>query len=123
MTTLLLHRRSPQRRIACAAAFTLLLTACQPAMDRMKQERFIALAKEQVTNMLGGGTPRFRNIVYHPEAIFVCGEVARYQSVTFQRFLASGIDEPFLEEDFGKDKIDMMWASACGKKAETGAAQ
>jgi hypothetical protein len=123
MTTRHASRRYGRRRLAFAATMALLLTACQPAIDRMKQERFIALAKEQVTNMLGGGTPRFRNIVYDPEAIFVCGEVARYQSVTFQRFLASGIDEPFLEEDFGKDKIDMMWASACGKKADTGASQ
>ncbi|WP_411339280.1 hypothetical protein V6U71_15435 [Sphingopyxis sp. J-6] len=98
--------------VAAAAGAMQCLGGCDAAMDRIAQDRAIEHAKGQVAGALGGGEPRFRNVFQSP-ANFTCGDVARYQSVKFQRFFASGIDEPFLEEDFGKDKMDMMWDAAC----------
>lgn len=86
-------------------------------MERLAQDRAIEMTKTQVTDALGGGKPRFREVFQSP-ANFTCGEVARYQSTKFQRFFASGIDEPFLEEDFGKEKIDMMWEAACVRRPD-----
>jgi len=88
------------------------LAGCDGMIDQFAQDRAIERAKEQVAAMLGAGKPRFRAVFQSP-ANFTCGEVSRYQSTEFQRFFASGIDEPFLEEDFGKEKIDMMWEAAC----------
>ncbi|SEH19076.1 hypothetical protein SAMN05428974_3187 [Sphingopyxis sp. YR583] len=88
------------------------LAGCDAMMDQAAQNLAVERAKEQVAGALGDGKPRFRNVFQSPSN-FTCGEVARYQSTEFQRFFASGIDEPFLEEDLGKDKIDMMWEAAC----------
>lgn len=98
--------------IAVASVTASCLAGCDAMMDQAAQDLAVEHAKEQVAGALGGGKPRFRNVFQSP-ANFTCGEVARYQSTEFQRFFASGIDEPFLEEDFGKDKIDMMWEAAC----------
>ncbi|MBL0915946.1 MAG: hypothetical protein IBJ13_10635 [Sphingopyxis sp.] len=101
--------------IAVATGTAFCLAGCDAAMDQIARDRAVERAKEQVADALGGGKPHFRN-VFHSQTNFTCGEVARYQSTKFQRFFASGIDEPFLEEDFGKDSIDMMWEAACAAK-------
>ena len=103
--------------VAAAMGTAPCLASCDGMIDRIAQDRAIENAKHQVADALGGGKPRFRN-VFQSSANFTCGEVARYQSTKFQRFFASGIDEPFLEEDFEKEKIDMMWEAACVERPD-----